>query len=128
MNKILVSIVLIFGACVFGMEKIVEKPGFYSLYAPGGEFLTFANEVEKAGFKWVRFHGDILGTASEKGIIEAAKRGITVVPVIRDTFKTYDSKNLPVWRERVRSLSTVIAKAAVFGRKILRSNLCRLNI
>ena len=104
MNKILVSIVLIFGACVFGMEKIVEKPGFYSLYAPGGEFLTFANEVEKAGFKWVRFHGDILGTASEKGIIEAAKRGITVVPVIRDTFKTYDSKNLPVWRERVREL------------------------
>jgi len=100
MKKAVLFIVLFFGLNAIGAESKTEKPSFYSLYAWNSEFPAFANEVEKAGFKWMRLGGPVFEEKEDKGLVEAVKKGIKVIPVLGD--KNADVTKLPAFREYMK--------------------------
>jgi len=95
----LVSIIILFFYTNFSLEEEkTSKVSFYALYTWGSEFPTFADDVEKVGFKWLRVGGPLLNKETEEGILDAAKRGIRCVLVIGMS----DVVDLKAWREFVK--------------------------
>jgi hypothetical protein len=64
-------------------------PDFYALYCWAGEYLEYAQDVQKVGIRWLRV-GDWTGSAEdEKALLLATANGVRFVPVLSaETGKT----------------------------------------
>jgi hypothetical protein len=85
------------------------RPSFYALYAWVGDYLVYADDVQKTGIRWVRAGGWLEGNpdATDKAVLVAARNRVRLVPVLELRGMGHGriipmDRAIPQWREHVR--------------------------